>query len=81
MNHLCTFPIGWLVADNAGLSDVGWLETVTNTGQLEIAGNPDIRDLSPVRGMSRLTVVVLSEDMRPLTDAIAGDVSFSFRYI
>lgn len=73
--------ISRLVASNAGLDDIGWLETVNFTWNLDISGNPGIRNLSALKTMSSLQVVTVSEDMRPLTEAIAGDVGFSFEFV
>ena len=73
--------IMWLIVNDAGLADISWLETVTGTWALDISGNPSITDLSPLTGMSRLQKVTVSEDMRPLAEEIAGDVSFSFVFV
>ena len=70
-----------LVANKSGLSDISWLETVSVTWRLDIAGNPGITDLSVLKKMSSLQIVSVSEDMRPLTEAIGNDISFSFEFV
>ena len=74
-------PISRLVVNNSGLSDISWLETVSSTWNLDISGNPGIKDLSALKKMSSLQVVSVSEDMRPLTETIAGEVGFSFNFV
>ncbi len=66
---------------HSGLSDISWLETVSFTWNLDISGNPGIKDLSALKKMGSLQVVTVSEDMRPLTEVIAGDVGFSFNFV
>ena len=67
--------------NNSGLSDISWLGTVSFTWHLDISGNPGIQDLSVLKKMSSLQVVTVSESMRPLAEAIAGDVRFSFNFV
>ena len=73
--------ISRLVMNNSGLSDISWLGTVSFTWHLDISGNPGIQDLSVLKKMSSLQVVTVSESMRPLAEAIAGDVRFSFNFV
>lgn len=71
----------WLVVDHSGLRDIRWLETVRSTWNFDISGNPSIRDLSALKKMESLQTVTVSKDMRPLTEAVAADVRFSFRFV
>ena len=74
-------PISTLVVKNSGLTDISWMENVNVTWSLDISGNPDIKDLSALKKMKHLKVVTVSEDMRPLAEAIADDVSFTFDFV
>ena len=71
----------WLCVSNTGLRDIDWLETVTDTWNLEIAHNPSIRDLTVLTKMKSLQTVRISEDMRPLTEAMTDDVGFTFQWV
>ena len=73
--------ISWLIVNNSGLTDISWMENIQFTWNLEISGNPYIKDLSVLKKMKHLQVVTVSEDMRPLVEAIAGDVAFSFKFV
>ena len=74
-------PISRLVVNHSGLNDISWMETVSLTWNLDISGNPDIKDLSALKKMSSLQVVTVSEDMRPQAEAISDDVGFSFNFV
>ena len=84
-SHLSQYVSGkqieWLIINDSGINDISWLETVTGTWRMDIARNPGIKDLSVLKQMSSLQVVCVSEDMRPLTEVMADDVSFSFCFV
>jgi Leucine-rich repeat (LRR) protein len=63
-------------------SQLQTLEGIQALPQLEVIhlANTPVRDLSPLLALPNLQRVIVSEDMRPAVDALAGKANFEIVY-